>query len=695
MDPENHRKYLHHVTLHCAERDTLLARQRLERALAAVDWAPTGLPLHAMLLVRRLVAASRKDVALEAGVSQALREQAHAARRPWVQADAAVANAVWFADDSELATCLVLDWLHGVLLERWWWRSVLAGASVSEWVRRHVLAQGDRVAPVIAHLSHRGEALNWLTRLHDDEAELGLTSISQAFALPLAAPAAGAYAATRESLPSVDAARVPRRVEHQSPAASASIARLLTQVPELHHARHLRPAATRLLAWALVAARDPGWLRTADAALAVESWVEAAELQRAATDAGERMPRAEQPPRGKRPAEGLSGEVGSIPWTAVAPNARRAARTEPAREMPAPPRLGDGSRSSVGKPPSTAAPLMAQPVATGSRAPAGSIGDAAQPASPTWGQPSPPDVSWPAQTSPYSTVSAGSVDEARLSVPAPAATDFEARYATRSVPPVGDEPPAILLARTVRTRFGGLFYLLNAALALGLYGDFTSPRKPGIALSPWDWLALVGRSWFGAELERDAVWPLLGDLAGRRAGEATGQAFEAPQVWTVSDDWLAPWGEVATVSYGSTRSRLRLWHPAGFALFDGPRDPLRTPFAQARLLCAGSARLVPARLQRGAPNAGVTAGCHGTARWMSWLLPYLNARLARALGRDSALTEVVALVCRHDAELRCSVARLDVRLSLATLPLPIRLAGLDRDPGWIPAAGRAVAFHFD
>jgi hypothetical protein len=25
----------------------------------------------------------------------------------------------------------------------------------------------------------------------------------------------------------------------------------------------------------------------------------------------------------------------------------------------------------------------------------------------------------------------------------------------------------------------------------------------------------------------------------------------------------------------------------------------------------------------------------------------------------------------------------------------VRLAGLDRDPGWVPAAGRRVAFHYE
>jgi hypothetical protein len=42
-----------------------------------------------------------------------------------------------------------------------------------------------------------------------------------------------------------------------------------------------------------------------------------------------------------------------------------------------------------------------------------------------------------------------------------------------------------------------------------------------------------------------------------------------------------------------------------------------------------------------------------------------------------------------------SSARLDIVLSLDELPIEIRLSGLDRTPGWIPAARRFVAFHFE
>jgi hypothetical protein len=35
-----------------------------------------------------------------------------------------------------------------------------------------------------------------------------------------------------------------------------------------------------------------------------------------------------------------------------------------------------------------------------------------------------------------------------------------------------------------------------------------------------------------------------------------------------------------------------------------------------------------------------------------------------------------------------------INFALAELPIEIRIAGLDRDPGWVPAAGRFIAFHF-
>jgi hypothetical protein len=270
------------------------------------------------------------------------------------------------------------------------------------------------------------------------------------------------------------------------------------------------------------------------------------------------------------------------------------------------------------------------------------------------------------------------------------------QQATEAVPPSISKPPtepaAADILPTTATQFGGLFYLLNAALALGLYGDFTAPRAPNLALSPWNWLALIGRSWFGAGFESDPLWKVLASLAGRSADQPPDHEFTAPTTWVIDQAWLKPWGRVPCLQYRATRSRLRVLHPSAFVLFDVPRDPHNPPLAQARHLCRRCPSLRDAAIEQATGTTRTNPARSPTARWLAWLLPYLEARLARSLGTDP--DAVPALVCRHDARITASLTSVDVHLSLAALPLAIRIAGLDRDPGWIPAAGRAIAFHF-
>ncbi|MGZ4878242.1 MAG: hypothetical protein ACXVIO_08675, partial [Candidatus Angelobacter sp.] len=77
-------------------------------------------------------------------------------------------------------------------------------------------------------------------------------------------------------------------------------------------------------------------------------------------------------------------------------------------------------------------------------------------------------------------------------------------------------------------------------------------------------------------------------------------------------------------------------------------------------------------------------------RWVGWMASYFRARLLRALGRDDA----VALLCGRPARVVLTLTHVDVTFSLDHHPIEIRMSGLDRDPGWIPAAGRYVSFQF-
>lgn len=74
-------------------------------------------------------------------------------------------------------------------------------------------------------------------------------------------------------------------------------------------------------------------------------------------------------------------------------------------------------------------------------------------------------------------------------------------------------------------------------------------------------------------------------------------------------------------------------------------------------------------------------------------MPYLGHRVARALG-DTHWRRACRQLLHLHGRIECDAERLTVYFSLEQLPLAVRIAGLDRDPGWIPAAGRDVRFYF-
>ena len=169
-------------------------------------------------------------------------------------------------------------------------------------------------------------------------------------------------------------------------------------------------------------------------------------------------------------------------------------------------------------------------------------------------------------------------------------------------PEIVSAPEQSLDAITLETNLGGLFYLINLALFLEIYSDFTSPvEKFHDDLSIWDFVTIVGKE-IDQENNDDAIWEFLRTLAGR-------------------DD----------------------------------KDELITP------------------------------------AWLADLLPHIRARLQLALG----INDLAEILLHHYARVTITPTHLDVFFSLSTHPIEIRLSGLDRNPGWVPAAGRFIAFHYD
>lgn len=670
-----------------ARPDPLRARLRLERTLAATDWTPAGLPPGALLFVRRLrvhgpgfdvagVAfpagrdAFADDRAFASRIADSLRAQGRAARRPWSDAQAVDADAVWFEDEDELAACLVRDWLRGLAAQRWWWRSVLAGAGIDVWLRTQLLSRGERLVPTLQRLAAVSLATAWVARMDDADARIGFDALVHAYALPRAHE--DGVDATQDRSDEPEGARhavaMPMRSRAQMQAAARR--RLQRIVPELG-ATAWRPAQARLLGHALAVLRAPAEARTRAFADDMAAW---------------------------RPAtEGAHADVTTdvaAEANVIGSDDHDIGRDGFGQGMSSHPRVATSARRRQNGTMRVEADIAAQTARDGSRQ-----------------QRVPSAIPLSKRASGFVTAQddVDARDLRRSAAESAAVTRTEAMPAIESPLSIVDEPSAtvdaarvgeiatvampVAIARTLSTSHGGLFYVLNAALSLGVYGDFSMPRTQGMSMSPWDLLAWLGLHWFGRAFKRDPLWNLLAELAGRSPKRAPSWRIDPPSRWEPDDDWLRAWTPIAVLDHGVDRraARLHVVHPDGFAVFDVPRDTRLRPAAQARALCLTRVGMARTRLRHATTSRPLPAD--PGQRWLHRFADYLAARFMRALGTASPRKAVV-LLCRHAADVRCDVSRVEIALPLSTLPLPVRIAGLDRDPGWIPVAGRDVRFHF-
>jgi hypothetical protein len=82
------------------------------------------------------------------------------------------------------------------------------------------------------------------------------------------------------------------------------------------------------------------------------------------------------------------------------------------------------------------------------------------------------------------------------------------------------------------------------------------------------------------------------------------------------------------------------------------------------------------------------------ATWIELLAAYVRARLVRA-GVARSGYAAACLLCRQPASVAMTALAIDATFALAALPIEVRRAGLDRDPGWVPAGARTLRFHFE
>lgn len=253
----------------------------------------------------------------------------------------------------------------------------------------------------------------------------------------------------------------------------------------------------------------------------------------------------------------------------------------------------------------------------------------------------------------------------------PAAAGAEAAAALTVIgarqqePMVGDRPalasdatPGASQARVpdfadgVPTGLGGVLFLINVMQQLDLPACFEPGWRLASQVGPWGVLELLARGLLAerGDLASDPLWAALALLDDRVPGEPVGAAVTGPAAVSIPAAW-AFWLDADPVA-GQPVERV-----------DG--TPLNGP------------------LLRGVSRA--------MRRWLAAVTPLLRRMVYRALGGEVDLA--AGLLLRH-GQLYVTSSHVDLVMPLNSVSLPVRLAGLDFNPGWLPAFGRIVQFHY-
>jgi hypothetical protein len=567
------------------------AEQRAGSALRALDLRPPAMPPQAILCIRSLAdpmphsldlrsSAARPATEWETATRHATADLFRRAVRPVRGPVRDDAEAVLFADRAELLLCAARDALRGLLASHWWWLHLLRSLSL-DGVVREWRSEPAYIPAAMELLAASREAVAFARRLDPSMAmQLALATL-QAYGHDALAHELAAMATTPTTTPiggpSVRDAS-PRTIAGevrpvQDTGASAPMTPSLF-APFLREALATEAAAVEqrlFLIVALTLRRAPSLLRRGDSAVAFSQWLR--EIRGEPTiGAAEEIRKERRPSEWRRPASTstLVQRDAALSFAKPAPDIAPASITT---------RAPDGGRPEAAEPPTRCLPSPVMPSAD------------APPARPEISeQPSRQEVDDPAPAPPIKETA--SFDD----LPRAAAAEPQRAGLTEAA---------------LHSQVAGTFFLLNAAIALGYYSDFTARNQEGCLLDPWHFLALVGRTLLDPDddLDADPIWPLLAALAGDATADVEPMQLEE-MTWEID-------------------------------------------------------------------------------RYVSSALGDWSADLKGVAGQEAS-----ALLLRP-GRIVLTPAHLDVHFNLPDHPIAIRLSGLDRDPGWIPAAGRHVAFHFD
>lgn len=658
--------------------DAVATRLRFERLFDASNFLPVGLPAKAIICIKNLrdpaprtLQLSRADLKYSDAWRNSLAKEIETlfrrAFRPISETVPAQAESIIFADDSELLACLASDWCQGLLPEHWWWRSLFPNLHQAQTIARIWIEAAEFAPTALRILSNKGKAVKFVTGLQPDEIKNLLRQIILVFGLDkLQAALFEPFEKEREA----DFSPPENLTGTQSAFAETYFFDALQRfapwreiVPETRHSA-LSFEQQCLLGVGLTLARSPRIARSPEFARRAKIFRSEFEAEKTAAQAESRIP--EQ----KRKTKKRTEKIEEFSFSTETPKAestlneaKTGAKKTPEKEA------SEGLKDSF--------------VAIEKNVEFSDSSDVLK------SKDSPPTEKTRKAASRFIFEDSQPEKNPDRRKSGKETKSYRAEKQTIHQPVFAEISEELETEIVIETRFGGVFYLLNLGLYLNLYRDFSSTAQTEIDLNIWDFVAFLGLEFIGEEIKKDAVWKLLEQLAGRENGEESGHEFAPPDDWRMPPEWLETFQTDEKWLWNSDGKRLIVRHPSGFTvvdvkLFDDAKARLESELKNYRKALSQAEE---------SDGEDFIERLSPPENWLKNLSEYVRRRLLQALNLQTR-EQLNAILFERKATAAITATNLDVNFSLADLPFEIRLSGLDRDPGWIPAAGKFVRFHF-
>ncbi len=650
--------------------DRLAARLGFERLFGGMDLHPASLPPNAIVCIRKLRDPQPRTLQFDRAewrysdvwrnsVSREIENLYRRAYRPIRETVPAQAESIVFADYAELLASLAGDWCKGTLIQNWWWQSLFPNIERAQTIARIWIKSAEFAPTALQILFKKRVVAEFVNKLQPDESKDLLKQIIETFGLTKLQNALFAPMTKEEKTDFQQIIENKRkRVLKKQPAEMFFQTVFLSEIVSETHSKNLSFEKKVLLAVGILLDRAPRVARSAEFARQVRQFkIETEVLQKPLKQAAETI--SEQTIVFEKKIEKISEIIK--------------------------PEIVKKSQPGFSKPETKTENLQKLTHATTFKKSEnmGSETKEEQKVFPVLDAdiPSLKESKIKAKVEKSSEVEEGKKPSRSLKIEQP-----EKSPTFSSV--TSEETETEMFDVVIRSRYGGVFYLLNLGLYLGLYRDFSDSSGEEIDLNIWDFVVLLSRKFLGEDLEKDAVWSLLTDLAGRGDEKDFGRDFLATEEWRISPDWLKTFPTNKKWFWSKSDDRLIVRHSENFCVIDVSLDGFENQLEnELKIYDELFSEIVEVTVEEFAPNL------NAAQRWLKHFFEFAERRLLQALDLETR-NDLTRVLFKKDATVAVSATQFEATFSLSELPLEVRFSGLDRNPGWIPAAGKYVEFHF-